>query len=52
MRDGAVTATCVDGRVYGKWDDEDHSERVDLLRIPNEFLASAPDDSVVTAIQD
>jgi hypothetical protein len=38
-REGDVTATCVDGKVYIQWDGETQSECIDLSRMPHEFIA-------------
>jgi hypothetical protein len=38
-REGKVTATCVDGKVYVLWDGTTQSECIDLSRMPHEFIA-------------
>ena len=38
-RQGTITATCVDGKVYIHWDDAEEPECVDLSRTPHEFIS-------------
>jgi len=38
-RTGTIEATCVDGRVHVKWDDNALVQVVDLSRMPHEFIA-------------